>query len=72
MTRITKEVLKKVNASKKIRNRLAFQLDKESSTIKRWISTNDIKLTGALALNIISEELQIPQIEILEGEIVNA
>lgn len=49
----------------RIRNRLAFEMDKSYATIERWLSNDDEMLTTAAALKIISEETGIEKDRLL-------
>jgi hypothetical protein len=62
--KLTQLALNEIKSNKRLRNRLALDLDKTSMTIFRWISNNDINLTREEALQIILEEtgLQLPQV----------
>lgn len=64
-TTIRQEVLEQIKASSKTRNRLAYEFDVHSATIMRWIDENNIMLTTAMALRIISEELNMQMSDIL-------
>lgn len=59
-------VLATIRNNKRIKNRLALEMDKSSFTIERWITTNDQSLTLASALKIIKEETGLTDNEILE------
>lgn len=52
----------------RIRNRLAYELDKSYATIERWLTTNDEMLTTASALRIIREETGLTDDQILTTE----
>jgi hypothetical protein len=54
--RLTKTSLKKVRESKRLRNRLQFELDVSSDTVRRWVRCNNEMLTTAHSLAIISDE----------------
>ena len=60
------EVLKTIRKNKRVRDRLQISLDKSYFAILRYIDGNNIILTSATALKIISEETGIPQQELLE------
>ena len=63
-------ILATIRNHKKIKNRLALELDKSSYTIERWISENNEQLTLAASLKIIKEELELTDSAILEEEVV--
>jgi hypothetical protein len=65
--RIQQNTLKKITKNKKLKSRLSYELGKDIVTIRRWIKENDPKLTQALTLKIISEELELTQAQILEA-----
>lgn len=64
--RLTDKAIHEIKANKRLRNRLAFDLDKSAMTILRWVSTNDDNLTKAAALQVIREETGFTDEEILE------
>ena len=64
---ITNEVVILIKNNMQLRNRLALELNKHYSTINLWIKKNDIRLTSALSLKIISEELNISKEQIMGG-----
>lgn len=66
--RITTKAIQRLNKSNGAKARLCSALNKSYPTIQRWITENeaDGKLTTANALEVISEELNMPQTEILE------
>jgi hypothetical protein len=63
---IRQKTLKKIAENQRLRNRLAYELGKDQLTIRKWIKENNTKLTTALSLSIISQELNLKQSEILE------
>lgn len=64
-------VLATLRRTKEAKNRLAFELNKSSYTIEKWIRNNDDNLTKAASLKIIREELGLTDSEILEEEKVS-
>ena len=68
---ITNEVVILMKNNMQLRNRLALELNKHYSTINLWIAKNDIRLTCALSLKIISEELKMSAEQIMKGETAN-
>lgn len=67
MIQLTKEAKRMIGERKgmRIRNRLALEMDKSTSTIERWLTDNDEMLTTALAVKIISEETGLSANQIL-------
>lgn len=63
---LTKTAIGAVKKSLVAKNRLQFELGKSYQTIQRWLADNDINLTTAQALMIISESTGIPQDDLLE------
>lgn len=64
--KLSQLALLKVKSNKRLRNRIAFELDKTSMTIFRWIKENDANLTRADVLQMIREETGLKDAEILE------
>lgn len=66
--KLTRKAVQKLKASSGAKARLCSVLDKSYPTVQRWINENDEdgKLTTANALEVLSEELGIPQTELLE------
>lgn len=64
---LTEEVIEIIRAKTglRIRNRLAFELDKSPRTIERWVEDNNEALTMFDALKIICEETGMKQKEVL-------
>lgn len=69
---LTNNAIAKIKKSKRCKNRLAYELDKNLRTITNWLNDNDIMLTTALAVKIISEETGLKDTEILIEEKVHA
>jgi hypothetical protein len=67
MTTIKPEVIAKIQESQKAKNRLAYELNKHSVTIDRYLENNDEMLTTKTALLAISEELGISESEIISA-----
>lgn len=65
MTKLTADALKKVRENQRLRNRLTLEMEKHPDTIKRWLASNDERLTMAQPLQIISEELGVEKSELL-------
>lgn len=63
---LTKTAIDEIMGSRRCRNRLAFLLNVHPRTIDKWLKENDIMLTTALALQIISEETGLKDTQILE------
>lgn len=59
------EILNRITESMICRNRLAYEMNVHAITVKRWLKSNNIMLTTAIALLIISEELGIPKDQLL-------
>lgn len=70
--KLTNKALQEIKASKRLKNRLALDLDISPSTLNRWIADNDDNLTKAAALQIIREETGLSDSEILEETEVRA
>lgn len=68
--KITDKGIQAIRENKRLRNRLAFELDKSPATIHRLISENEANgdLTKAKFLQIISEETGLVDTELLEEE----
>lgn len=66
--KLTKKAIQKLNNNSGAKARLCSVLDKSYPTIQRWINDNeeDGKLTTANALEVLSEELNMPQPQLLE------
>lgn len=60
------DVVSALRRNQVAKNRLALDLNKSASTIQRHLKENSEMLTTAKALIIISEELGIPQNELLD------
>lgn len=69
--KLTQKALAEIKQNKRLRNRLALDLDKTAMTIFRWVASNDSNLTRADALQIIREETGLQDHEILEGTAKN-
>ena len=63
---LTKVAIEAVKKSLKAKNRLQFELKKSYPTIQKWLAENNIHLTTAQALTIISEETGISKEALLE------
>lgn len=66
--KLTNKATEAIKGSKRLRNRLALDLDKHYQTIDRWIDSNEPNgpLTSYLALEIIRTESGLLDQEILE------
>ncbi len=65
MTTIKQEVKEQLRLNVKAKARLAYEFAKHSLTIDRWIDTDAPILSTDMAVKCISEELNIPENEIL-------
>lgn len=64
---LTKEAIEAVKKSLVAKNRLQFELKKSYPTIQKWLAENNIHLTTAQALTIISESTGIAKDDLLES-----
>lgn len=62
---LTERVLTEIKANKRLRNRLALELDKSGYTILRWVGQKSDSLTKATAIKIIKEETGLNESQIL-------
>lgn len=65
MITIKQEVIDKIKGSQAIKGRLAYEFAKTTKTIDAWLNENDIMLTTAVGLRAISEELNMPESELI-------
>lgn len=65
MTTIKQNVKNLLDANMKAKARLAYEFARHTYTIDRWIEENNPILTTPQAVRAISEELLIPESEIL-------
>ena len=65
--RLKSEIIGNIKRSLECKNRLQFELGISYLTLQRWLNGNSEKLTTAHALNIISEVLNIPKDDLLNG-----
>lgn len=67
MQTIKQEIIDKLKSNIRAKAALSYEFNKHQTTVERWIDSNenDSALTTPPALRIISEELGIPQSEIL-------
>lgn len=63
---LTQIALDKIKANQRLRNRLAYVLDISSQSMYRHLKDNNILLTTAIALKVITEETGMPMDEILD------
>lgn len=63
--KLSDKAIEKIRANKRLRNRLALDLDISPSTLNRWIADNDDNLTKAAAMRIIREETGLKDNQIL-------
>lgn len=63
---IRKSILDQIRTSKKCKAELQLALDKAAPTIQRYLDDNDIMLTTAAALAVISKYTDTPESDILE------
>lgn len=68
LTKEAKDVLQKTDPGMRIRNRLAYELNKSSETIERWIRTNDERMTMTAIVNILVEETGLNVEQLLENK----
>ena len=71
MATIKNNVLEKVRQSKVCKAKLQIALDKSAPTIQRYLDDNDIMLTTASSLAVISKEFGLKEKEILKTEKTN-
>jgi hypothetical protein len=64
-TNIKPEVLNQLKSNSKAKARLSYEFNVHAATIVRWIDDANLMLTTAMALRVISEELNINESEIL-------
>jgi hypothetical protein len=66
--RLKKTIQEKIKRNVQVKNRLALAFVKSGYTIERWIDENEENgdLTKAMAVQIISEELEVNDSEVLE------
>ena len=65
---INKKTMALIRKSKKTKAKLQLALDKSAVTIQRYIDNNDIILTTVVALEAISEGLEIDVNQILDSK----
>ena len=65
---INKKTMALIRKSKKTKAKLQLALDKSAVTIQRYIDNNDIILTTVVALEAISEGLEIDFNQILDSK----
>lgn len=68
MIQVRQDVLEKMN-TREVMNRLVYEFGRDLRTIRRWISENNPMLTTPMCVRAVSEELNIPQDQILTEEI---
>lgn len=62
---INKKTMELLRKSKKTKAKLQLALDKSAATIQRYIDSNDIMLTTAIAVTAIANGLNIPKSKVL-------
>jgi hypothetical protein len=65
MATIKEDVLEMIRQSKVCKAKLQIELDKSAPTIQRYLDDNDIMLTTASSLAVISKEFGLKEKEIL-------
>jgi hypothetical protein len=65
MTTIKQEILDRLDGNTKAVARLAYEFGKHQTSIERWIKEKNQLLTTPMAIKAISEELLVPENEIL-------
>lgn len=65
MATIKKEIIETLKTNQKAKLRLAYEFNKHSVTIDRWLEDNNEMLTTKTALAAIGEELKLKENEIL-------
>lgn len=65
MATIKDDVLEMIRQSKVCKAKLQIELDKSAPTIQRYLDDNDIMLTTASSLAVISKEFGLKEKEIL-------
>lgn len=65
MATIKEDVLEMIRQSKVCKAKLQIELDKSAPTIQRYLDDNDIMLTTASSLSVISKEFGLKEKEIL-------
>lgn len=68
MITVKPEVIAQIQGNQKAKNRLAYELNKHSMTIDRYLEKNDEILTTKTATVAMSEELGIPESELLTDD----
>lgn len=68
--KVKDEILEIMKTSNKVKARLAYEFDVSGQSVFRWLQANEIdgELTRQKAVNVISEELNVPVDEILTNE----
>lgn len=68
--KLTNKAIAEIKTNRRLKNRLALDLEKSGYTVERWISENEDNgfLTTAKALQIIKEETGLTDDQILEEE----
>ncbi len=64
--KLQNKAIQELKDNMRLRNRLAFDLNKSPATINRWIIDNDDNLTKAAVLEIIRQETGMVDSQILE------
>lgn len=67
--KIKQSILTQMGGNNKLVAKLMIAFDKGERTIQLWIENNSEKLTMAAALKIISEEIGVPESEILNESV---
>lgn len=68
--KLTTTAISEIKKNKRLKNRLALDLEKSGYTVERWISENEDNgpLTTAKAIQVIKQETRLADSEILEEE----
>lgn len=64
---LTEKALAEIKKSKRLRGRLALELDRTDFTIIRWVESKNDNLTKASALKIIREETGLSDRELIKN-----
>lgn len=62
------EIVKKIRRDKRLRAKMILKMDTTPSTLYRWLKTDNIMLTTAIALDIISNYLNVDSAQLIEKE----
>lgn len=65
MIAIKQEIIDQVKKNTRAKTMLAYEFSKHFTTIERWLDVNDPMLTTPAGIRVISEQLEIPESELL-------